>query len=569
MAERPFFPVRFLENVTDGTYELELAVQRADGDGWVTIHASRSTLADTKAILSLAKQHLPVDSGNSKAAVAWIRACEAANRSNLPKTVICRQLGWIQGDGGKDLFVLPGRTVAPDQYQGRVPTWMLEEEHTAWVSHYGATAGAEAEAREAWTEIIRTLAEKHPAAFLVMGYLAAAPVRARQRGTRLTGILNLAGPSRMGKTTAAAVGLCVWGPPGELIRPWNMSSDVGIERLCGAARNLPIVLDELGTASRFQLDRLKQLIHVIAGGQGRVRGRPGGGLAPVYTWHTHVLSTAEGRLATMASAEDGVRRRVLDWDIQTVPLWSDAADADRILRLAESYHGWPAQWLAPLLVEDADLLRTMQFAQHLDHSVEALQKAADPNNARLRESALSLTLAELGCGYLAMAILGRDKGKAFKKQVTPKLWDVAVQVLRGMAEDYTESGGLNTADRLLNMILDLPAILPNRFYVVRDGETALPAASHQGVLGIAYYQGDKLEQLAVTSEALEEAARRVRVNDPAMYLKTWAMQGYLTPGKRGYQQQKKVRGSLLWTYVLRPPASWGNDADEVPDEPLF
>ena len=115
-----------------------------------------------------------------------------------------------------------------------------------------------------------------------------------------SGGLHLVGDSRCGKTTAAALGGSVWGPPeGGQVRSWRLT-DNGLEAIAAETSDSLLILDELGQAdARIVGD----VVYMISNGTGKIRAQHDASLRRIKHWSAFFLSTGESTLAEkMATA---------------------------------------------------------------------------------------------------------------------------------------------------------------------------------------------------------------------------------------------------------------------------
>ncbi len=161
---------------------------------------------------------------------------------------------------------------------------------------------------KAWQAAAELVFAEADAPHLQIGILAGfAGVLLSLAGLDSTGIV-FTGTSSRGKSTAQALAASAWSTP-----------DTGKPGLFQNARSTNNALEPLiarGDGTVFALDdlahvadsgKLGELVFMIAGGTGKQRMRPEGGLRAVQSWHTYVLLSYEKRLS------DAVREKGGQW----------------------------------------------------------------------------------------------------------------------------------------------------------------------------------------------------------------------------------------------------------------
>lgn len=123
-------------------------------------------------------------------------------------------------------------------------------------------------------------------------------------------IIDLAGDTSRGKTTALELAASTWGLPaghqGGLVKSWNVTK-VFAERYSALFNDLPIFLDDSQTTDQRTV---AGVLYMVANGIGRGRGSAKGGMQKVQHWRTICFSTGEQPL-TSNTEFGGARARVL------------------------------------------------------------------------------------------------------------------------------------------------------------------------------------------------------------------------------------------------------------------
>ncbi|MGQ0452080.1 DUF927 domain-containing protein, partial [Bacillus sp. SS-TM] len=118
-------------------------------------------------------------------------------------------------------------------------------------------------------------------------------------------IVELAGSTSTGKTTALKVAASVWGT-NQLVNEFN-ATKVSVERKAAFLNSFPLLLDD----SRKADERLLQsFVYTFSGGRSKGRGSVGGSQRE-YTWRNIMLTTGEVSLNEYASKAGGAAARIV------------------------------------------------------------------------------------------------------------------------------------------------------------------------------------------------------------------------------------------------------------------
>ena len=159
-------------------------------------------------------------------------------------------------------------------------------------------------------------------------------------------LIHFWGKTSRGKTTLAQIAASPWGcaadpndaPSLTFVRRWNLTGN-GLEGLAEAHSDLPLVLDELGSAT---MGDIRPLVYQLSGGQGKTAMTASREMKEPRVWRTIVISTGELSLhARMADPDgDGVRvqmvkggltHRALDVELADIASGAPEVDRERIV----------------------------------------------------------------------------------------------------------------------------------------------------------------------------------------------------------------------------------------------
>lgn len=309
VCRTPILLSRRLKSLETGQEKVEVCYRR-DGE-WHTVVVNRSTLFQARTITQLADLGITVTSENAKMLVRFLQALEAENIDILSRADCVSQLGWhgnqfIPGYS-EDLVI----DVAPSTKN--------------WLEAYHQEGTL-----EAWLETITPCRENSLFRFILSAAFAAPLLRIV--GHRIFIIHNW-GDTRSGKTAALKAALSVWGDPEGLMASFY-ATKVGLERLAGFFRDLPLGIDERQVANN---DFTDNLIYMLSLGSSKVRGAKSGGLQSSQAWQTIILTTGEQPLSS-TNSYSGVYTRTLE--LYGAP-FDDEAMARKMHELISYGHAGP------------------------------------------------------------------------------------------------------------------------------------------------------------------------------------------------------------------------------------
>lgn len=289
VCTHPILPVASLIDVDTGMEKAEIAFKR--GKIWRTITVDRSIIASPTAIISLADRGVAVNSENAKFLIQYLADLEAWNQSRIPQYRSVSNLGWV------------GNGFSPN---------MPELKFSGDEMYRGFYTAVRAEGTyDRWRETALNIRENSPIGRAALATSFASPLVSMLQ--KLNFITHIWGVTGSAKTVALMLAMSVWGNPtlgGDgLLNTFN-ATFVGIERLAGFFRSMPLALDELQCKAAFTKD-FDAIVYMLCEGRGRSRGKKSGGLELVPWWKNCTISTGEQPLTEERSG-GGAKNRILD-----------------------------------------------------------------------------------------------------------------------------------------------------------------------------------------------------------------------------------------------------------------
>ncbi|WP_347273243.1 DUF927 domain-containing protein [Candidatus Kuenenia sp.] len=298
----PVFIVGRAIDVELGLEDVRIAFKR-DGKlkyTWV----SKRVISDSKKILEISDQGLPVNSRNAGKMVEYLATFEACNMNIIPRTYISKGVGRKTIEG-KQVFILNKMVQGNKTFQDG------EDISVEFFPEPGFERFVKAlepsGAYEKWRMGIEP-AIKHPYAAFALYASFAAPLLRMLKAPNF--IIDFWGQTSLGKTTVLELAASVWGNPhkeaGGLVFGWD-ATRVFLERIANFFCDIPIFPDDSQTVD----DRtMTSMLYQVANGVGRGRGSTAG-IRHTPTWHTICFSTGERPLCECTNFS-GARARTIE-----------------------------------------------------------------------------------------------------------------------------------------------------------------------------------------------------------------------------------------------------------------
>ncbi len=345
VAYRPLFVVGAARNRTTGARYVDLCWPAPDSGEEVRRTVPREVIADRRSLVGLSSQGAPVTSGNAGELVAFLAACEAVNADRLLARVLVEGMGWAALGGTGRAFVLGREVIGPASGAVEVrPMEGAEDVLDGWRARGDAAD---------WRAAVSGVMDYPVPGVLYLAALASPLLP-------IIGcppfVVDLAGETSHGKSTALRLAASVWGDPRDgrgVFHTWD-GTEVGIERLAATVGCLPLLLDEAKRSGGARARSVPRILYALASGQGRRRGKPGG-LRAVHRWQALAISTGEAPI-TERSEDAGTRGRVLS--LVALPFGGASPKGAQLTRglvsAVERSYGHAGRRLAGWLTEAAD-----------------------------------------------------------------------------------------------------------------------------------------------------------------------------------------------------------------------
>ena len=458
-----------------------------------TLDVPRADLAATRSIVAWSDYGMPVDQHTAGELVRYLTAYEQHNRQRITRQETSASTGWF-GD-----CYLRGK-----HRHGRACPYYRAGDagRDQWVD------GLEAAGDESlWHAALERALARPVVRLMVAGALASTLT---QRAGLEVAVIDLAGTTSQGKTSALRVALAALGDPWRLLRSWD-TTRIAVERAAAYSRGLTLAFDD--TMRARKIEDVAGAIYDVTSGVSRARGSKVGGLQAAPRSHSWLLSTGEGPIINMAEGFGGIWSRVLT---VTAPAWGGvSADLGVEIRgilnvLREHYgHGLPALVERLASIEPAELR-----ARHAALVDSFASRIYDRHPGHVAGDRIAQALA-------ALELTGREFGAACGFNVND--W-----VDRGLADSIAlKSSKADRAVDALDEVLTSAAAQLGRIF--RAPSQAEPPA---GWIGAGECDEAGFTELALAPAFVRDTLRRAGF-EPGAVVASWAERGWIIrDGKR-------------------------------------
>ncbi len=273
---------------------------------WHTVDVPRQTIANTTQIVGLADYDFPINTLNAKSVIEYLAGYETKNRRAIPTQQTSGHLGW-QVSHGRPLGFLAG----PETWIGLKPgedvRFLPANPGDGQVAEGFTSAGDV----DAWIREVGLPILQYPKAAVGLLTSFAVPMLTVLHHPNF--VVDFAGVTSQGKTTAQRVAGSVWGnvdesePERNVIQSWNVTQ-VGASEMGRILSGLPMIMDDSKTARNDK--SVTQTLYLVTNGKGRAKGAKEGGMKAAPTVKTILISSGEKPI-TQFTKDGGIRTRVL------------------------------------------------------------------------------------------------------------------------------------------------------------------------------------------------------------------------------------------------------------------
>ena len=482
---------------------------------WRELEIPRKAALVARDLAPFAGMGLPVNSTNAGELVAYLDAYLARNEPILPRRQVATTLGWKAvtraGQPGGRVFVLGDRSLGAE---GEEPVNVAT--HT--LRDYPLSAGYRAGGTpEGWKAALATVKDRKALVLALVASCAAPLIRIIPSAPNA--ILDFAGPTSQGKTTALRFAASAWGMPNErdehgIVGSWN-AKPTYLERVAGMVPDLPILLDD--TKNQQDKKILAEIVYGVASGIGRGRGSIVG-VQPTARWYTVLISTGENPIVShMREHGGGVARVITLWGSPMGQESTENGDLARALnRAVVAHHGHVGPALVRLLLRPG-APEAAEAAWHGHLAAWSNLAGGDAVNLRRAE-----TFALLSCSLDLLRALGLDL-------CDPLPW--------AWAQVSGDADSQGKAD--VNALIDAWS-----WAVANQGQLdSLPATRHPPNGGYIGRAGRSKEgedyAIAFGAAALKKHLSREGY-EPDAVVRRWDERGWVTRGEK-YNREKVVK----------------------------
>ncbi|MGI8475400.1 MAG: DUF927 domain-containing protein [Thermomicrobiales bacterium] len=499
-----------------------------DHGRWKSLTAYRDVVATASKITTLAKLGFPVTSNTAAEVVRWFSDYMAVNASGLPVVVTSAALGW-QGSAG---FLLPGRLIVADGGDPSAVTFAAadsgSQDHASALTKVGTLDG--------WKKAMEPLADYERVRFAVCASLAAPLLEILNTPGF---VIDLAGPTSGGKTSALICAGSVWGQsdpsqPCSIVSTFQ-STRVYRERISALFNSVPVIVDD--TMQARNAAEVQSFLYDVVGGQGRGRGSITG-LQSTANWRTVAIISGENSATGMTEA-GGTKARTLTCYGRPFGAAEDAHVVIGDVRAGiADHHGHAGEaFVSWLLSQKPEWVRWTSL--YRERALEIAERAG--GGPVINRVASYLALIEIA------SVLAELAG------VLP--WghqEISATLLHELAG---EARGADVAADALIQTLSWAGGRADSFYTAKELFERPPG----GWLGRWERDDGSWEVIAFTSDHLRKALEANGHKEFDGIVRQWHERGWLDAGASDdrARRMKQIRigdGLRLWCYVIKHSA---------------
>lgn len=347
------------------------------------------------------------------------------------------------------------------------------------------------------------------------------------------------GASQGGKTAALTAAAAFFGKP-ESIMGSMYGTVVGIELAAAKRHDMALILDERQVVARNAgkgQDTVEQIVYMLAGGRGKLRGAKEGGLREVQSWRTVALVSGEEAISK-SDSQAGVHSR-------TLPLYGRpfraSDDAKRCYEEFPGRFGAFRRWIEYIVEQRAAVAREYESFL-LDVDRMARESGCDTTSSHIQYIA-NMATADMFLTELSFVLDGRMADRDAAREA-------AYDTIRHALGNFVEREEVSYSRRALSALCG---------YAVTNGHyfRPSPGGKRYGDLDLAsgtlYITGDGLK--AFCSESKFDAERLKR---------DWAAEGVFRKYSEGFTNPRLLEGvGRVRCYAVNlPPEELSADAGD-------
>ena len=322
VCRRPIVITGKTYNIEDKILKLKLAYMNTAGK-WKSIPAqSAAIIFNSRKLVDLAEQGLPVTSSNATQLVDFLDAFNVQNETVFPMTYSVSRGGWYTFDD-KEYFVDPRRELAVTKDNKKIRVKIdSQSQFVQALKQHGSL--------KAWRRAYK-LAKKSPVARLIVA-ATVAPILLKILGER-NFLLYIYAPTRAGKTTALYLGASAVGNE-KIIRSFDATKN-GLIGAAADVNDYPFLIDEKQVADNRIKEQRDMIVYALANGIGRTKLNKDSTLRKLQDWRTIPIMTGE-TLLLPDNVTGGANTRLLTVAAPSVILDADTCKQIRNI-IAENF----------------------------------------------------------------------------------------------------------------------------------------------------------------------------------------------------------------------------------------
>lgn len=520
-VEKQVLPYPLLwDGLTRDEEGLSTGLRARFGGKWRSYRFPRCSVARASELVGVTSSiGLPgISDANSREAMRYLAAAEAAN---IHAPVVERVAGtrWLDS-AHYSPFVLPPHTVAD-------------------ASEFACSDGPGRSGKD-WLDAYVRLVRPNDGARCVVASAVGATL------LDITGcrshVVYAWGASQGGKTAALTAAAAFFGrPDGIMLSMYG--TVVGIELSAAKRHDMALILDERQVVARNSgkgQDTVEQIVYMLAGGRGKLRGAKEGGLRDLHRWRTVALVSGEEAISK-SDSQAGVHSR-------TLPLYgrpfASPEDAKKCYEEFSKRYGAFGRWIEYVVRERSAVARAYEdFLQGAGETARRME--CDVTSSHIQYIA-NMAAADMFLTELFFVLDDRTPDRLLAR-------DSAYETIRHALLNFVEREEISYSRRALSGLCGY-AVTNGHFF--RSSQGGKRYGDLDLASGTLYITGDGLR--AFCAEGKFDAERLKR---------DWAAEGVFRKYAGGYTNPRHIDGvgRVRCYAVVLPPEELSADAADDPN----
>lgn len=357
--------------------------------------------------------------------------------------------------------------------------------------------------------------------------------------------IHISGNTNLGKSALLKLGASVYGNPKKLIRTFA-ATQKNLQAVAAACRDLPVFVDELGTADKKTTENLAAGIYEFAEGKSNQAQKRDGSMREPLEFSGARLTAGEFPILKNRDARGAYKRVV---QINADKLFDRETALGLHLNIPQHYGHWGRRWAEFVTENLQEIISTFQRMRALEEKIAVEDTQRD-----------IVVAAAIALQYFLVCIGHREKFDAA----------AAAEDIKEICRMLPRPDDLNDTTRALADLASVVASKENFFVkegaptneTTPDGDSVIGevAPLNREICGKIFKSGEVAILPTVLRQWLE---RDLGFASADALVTAWAKEGKIrSGGKKGYRFNTRINGSVKTTYRFVAGTLWSNESEE-------